>query len=87
DEVGATLRLAPAAGGHLLLTWDPPSATGGVDPPRGYSVRRSVAASGGFAEIGRPLAAEFTEVDGLAAAGGLAPGAAQFYLVESVRLR
>jgi subtilisin family serine protease len=82
DEVGATLRLAPAAGGHLLLTWDPPSAAGGVDPPRGYRVRRSASASGGFAEIGQPLAAEFTEVDGVT---GPAPGAAAFYLVESLR--
>ncbi len=89
DEVGATLRLAPAAGGHLLLTWDPPSAAGGVDPTRGYRVRRSASAAGGFAEIGRPLAARFTEVDGVAGAaglvGGLAPGSAAFYLVEPVR--
>ncbi|MBP7147783.1 MAG: S8 family serine peptidase [Acidobacteria bacterium] len=76
--VGDTLRVARIAGGHARLAWTAPSASGGVDPPLGYAVTRSASPGSGFAQVGRPLATSFIDVDALGE-----PGAA-FYLVESI---
>ncbi len=78
--VGATLRLSRVDGGHLRLAWDPPSAAGGIDPPKGYRVTRSPSASSGFAEMGRPVQTHFTSVNGYSGA----PGSIAYYLVESL---
>lgn len=79
SPVGGTLRLAKVAGGHIELTWLPPSAAGGNDPNKGYRVRRSVTASSGFGEIGAPVATRFTELGGASGAAG----SIAYYLVDS----
>lgn len=78
--VGNTLLLAPAPGGHLQLTWSPPSSQGGTDPVRGYRVTRSATPSGGFAEIARPVALHHTLLDGMTAG----PPGLTCFLVESL---
>jgi subtilisin family serine protease len=65
--IGPTLRLARLAGGHLELTWAPPSASGGSDPPWGYRVERSAAPNGGFSALAWPAIERHVEVDGLSA--------------------
>ncbi len=80
SPVGATLHLTPAPGGHLQLTWAPPSAGGGSDPPLGYSVRRSARADTGFVEVGRPATTAWVEVNGMSSG----PAPLQCYLVESL---
>ncbi len=77
-DPGPTLRLAPLAGRHVEMSWASPP---GGDPPWGYRVRGSAAPDGPFADDGLPTRAPWIEVDGLL---GLAPGAARFYLVESL---
>lgn len=79
SPVGPTLRLAPVAGGHLELTWAPPSVAGGIDPPRGYQVLSSGTSQGPFALIGQPWGPHWVIVDGMTPR----PGEIQFFLVES----
>lgn len=79
-QVGDSLRLQRAPGGHLRLEWSPPSATGGVDPVLGYAVTASTSAQGGFAEIARPAQTSLTLTGGMARDGQ----AVRFYLVESL---
>ncbi len=79
DAVGASLRLAPAPGGHLALRWDAPSASGGVDPEQGYRVLRSTRVDGGHTERARPVDTRHVELDGMSAAEPLVT-----FLVESI---
>ncbi|MDQ7008322.1 MAG: S8 family serine peptidase [Acidobacteriota bacterium] len=80
DAVGATVRLARAPGGHIEVSWDPPSAAGGRDPELGYRVQRSTAAQGPFSTVGRPVLESFTDVDAAAPTPAL-----YFYRVESIQ--
>ncbi len=79
SPVDATLTVEKAAGGHLRLTWSPPSATGGTDPVLGYSVLDSVVAPGPLTEIGNPMDSTFVLVDGQALDGA----EVRFFSVDS----
>lgn len=76
--IGSSLRLAKLAATHLELTWLPPSAQGGIDPPRGYRVTHSPTAQAGFTQLGLPVATRYVAVD--AAQPTSVP--ITFYLVE-----
>jgi hypothetical protein len=76
--IGSSLRLAKLAATHLELTWLPPSAQGGTDPPRGYRVTHSPTAQAGFTQLGLPVATRYVAVD--AAQPTSVP--ITFYLVE-----
>ncbi len=80
DPVGSSLRLRALSGGHVELSWNPPSVSGGKDPVHGYRVTRSSTAQGGFSEIARPTQTRGVDVDGLSGA----PGTVAYYLVDSL---
>ncbi len=79
-SVGATLRLRPAPGAHVELSWDPPSAAGGQDPELGYRVQRSTDPAGPFTTVGRPVLEHYTDIDAAAPTPRI-----YFYQVQSIQ--
>lgn len=80
--VGSTLHVQRTPAGHLNLSWDPPSASGGSDPAAGYQVARSTQPNTEFSVIGNPLAPQFTDIDGASSS----TGPLRCFLVESVAI-
>ena len=73
--IGASLRVDPARGPDLRLSWSAPPVDGLHDAASAYRIYRSTAPAAGFALIRASLETESVEDD------GLSPGPAGFYRI------